>query len=174
MDMPSGGASMKVIGRLFGVLMLGWFAAMGVAATVAIQKKREAPPTPDPDADEIDLRTYFGPTDFTSTASAFRGGTVETWFGGGTIDLRGATLHPDGAHLRTTTVFGGGQILVPDSWVVETRIMGIGGAGDGRGSAAPTAESSPDAPHLLVDGVVAFGGFGIMSHDTRTEEILAV
>jgi hypothetical protein len=129
---------------------------------------------PDPDADEIDLRTYFGPMDFASVSTAFRGGTVETWFGGGTIDLRGATLHPDGAHLRTTTVFGGGQILVPDSWVVETRISGIGGAGDVRGSAAATPQSDPTAPRLVVDGVVAFGGFGIMSQDPRPVETLAV
>jgi hypothetical protein len=164
----------KVIGRLLGVLMLGWIATMGIAATVALQKKREAPPVPDPDADEIDLRTYFGPMDFASVSTAFRGGTVETWFGGGTIDLRGATLHPDGAHLRTTTVFGGGQILVPDSWVVETRISGIGGAGDVRGSAAATPQSDPTAPRLVVDGVVAFGGFGIMSQDPRPVETLAV
>jgi hypothetical protein len=164
----------KVIGRLFGVLVLGWIATMGIAASVALQKKREAPPVPDPGADEIDLRTYFGPMDFASVSTAFRGGTVETWFGGGTIDLRGATLHPDGAHLRTTTVFGGGQILVPDSWVVETRVSGIGGAGDVRGSAAATPESDPTAPRLVVDGIVAFGGFGIMSQEGREAEILAV
>jgi len=165
---------MKVIGRLFGVLMLGWIATMGIAATVALQKKREAPPVPDPEADEIDLRTYFGPMEFASVAPAFRGGTIETWFGGGTLDLRGATLHPEGATLHTTTVFGGGQILVPDSWVVETRVIGIGGAGDVRGSAAATPESDPAAPRLVVEGLVAFGGFGIMSHDPRPVETLTV
>jgi hypothetical protein len=90
-------------------------------------------------------------------------------FGGGTIDLRGATLHPDGAHLRTTTMFGGGQILVPTSWVVETAIVGLGGVGDVRGPEAATVESDPTAPRLVVDGVVAFGGFGIMSNDPRAE-----
>jgi hypothetical protein len=162
---------MKVIGRFFGVLVLGWFATMAVAASVALQRKKEAPPAPEPDADEVDLRTYFGPLEFTSTSPAFRGGTVETWFGGGTIDLRGAMLHPDGAHLRTTTVFGGGQILVPNSWVVETAIVGIGGAGDVRGSAAATKESDPTAPRLVVDGMVAFGGFGILSQDPREEAL---
>ena len=158
---------MKVIGRLFGVFMLSMLATVGVAMSVALQRKKEAPPVPEPEADEVDLRTYFGPLDFKSTSPAFRGGTVETWFGGGTIDLRGATLHPDGAHLRTTTVFGGGQILVPNSWVVETSIVGIGGAGDVRGSAAATKESDPTAPRLVVDGMVAFGGFGILSQDPR-------
>jgi hypothetical protein len=160
---------MKVIGRLFGVLMLGMFATMAVAASVALQRKKEAPALPDSDDEEVDLRVYFGPLDFRSTSSAFRGGSIETMFGGGTIDLRGATLHPDGAHLRTTTVFGGGQILVPNSWVVEASIVGIGGVGDVRGSAAATPESDPTAPRLVVDGIVAFGGFGIMSQDPREE-----
>jgi hypothetical protein len=158
---------MNVIGRVVGLLLVCWFATMAVAATVAMQRKRQALPLPDPAADEIELRTIFGPLEFVSTATAFRGGTVETWFGGGTIDLRGATLHPDGAHLRTTTVFGGGQILVPESWVVETHLAGIGGAGDARGAAAATPESEPTAPRLIVDGVVAFGGFGILSRDPR-------
>jgi predicted membrane protein len=160
---------MKVIARLFGLLMLSSVVTMAVAATVAMQRKKDAPPAPDSNADEVDLRVYFGPLDYRSTSSAFRGGSIETMFGGGTIDLRGATLHPDGAHLRTTTVFGGGQILVPNSWVVETSIVGLGGVGDVRGSAAATPESDPTAPRLLVDGIVAFGGFGIMSQDPRVE-----
>jgi len=160
---------MKVIGRLFGVLMLGMFATMAVAASVAMQRKKEAPAFSDSDAEEVDLRVYFGPLDFRSTSSAFRGGSIETMFGGGTIDLRGATLHPDGAHLRTTTIFGGGKILVPNSWVVETSIVGIGGVGDVRGAAAATPATNPTAPRLVVDGIVAFGGFGIMSQDPRGE-----
>jgi hypothetical protein len=164
---------MKVFGRLFGVLVLSWFATMAVAASVALQRRKDAPPTPDSDADEVDLRTYFGPLDFKSTSGAFRGGSIETMFGGGTIDLRGATLHPDGAHLKTTTLFGGGQILVPNGWIVEGSIIGIGGVGDTRGAAAATPESDPTAPRLVVDGVVAFGGFGIMSHDPRDEATAA-
>ena len=165
---------MKVIARLLGFLMLSSVVTMAVAASVAMQRKKDAPPAPDSDADEVDLRVYFGPLDYRSTSSAFRGGSIETMFGGGTIDLRGATLHPDGAHLRTTTVFGGGQILVPNSWVVETSIVGLGGVGDVRGSAAATPESDPTAPRLVVDGVVAFGGFGIMSQDPRGETAAAI
>lgn len=164
---------MKALGRLIGLFFIGTVASMAVAATVAMQRKREAPPVSDPDANEIDLRTYFGQMDFASTAPAFRGGSLEMMFGGGTLDLRGATLDPNGAHLQTTTVFGGGQILVPESWVVETNIVGLGGVGDTRAT-ADTAGAEPSAPRLVIDGVVAFGGFGILSHDGRTEEQLAV
>ncbi|HEY3163499.1 MAG TPA: hypothetical protein VGJ71_04020 [Candidatus Limnocylindrales bacterium] len=160
---------MKMVGRLFGVLLLGWFATMAVAASVAMQRKRDAPPASDPDADSIELRAIFGPLEFASTAAAFRGGSVECWFGGGTIDLRGATLAPDGAYLRTTAVFGGASILVPDGWIVETHISGIGGAGDARGIDGADVAANPLAPKLVIEGPVAFGGFAIMSSDPRPE-----
>lgn len=157
---------MKVLARVFGLVMLSWIATMAVAATMALQKKREAhAPPPEPDADEIELTAIFEPLDFKSTAPAFKGGKLDCWFGGGSVDLRGATLHPDGATLQTTAVFGGGQILVPDSWVVESHVSGVGGVGDARH--APTATDG--APKLVIEGTVAFGGFGIMSTDPRPE-----
>ena len=48
--------------------------------------------------------------------------------------------------------------------------VGIGGAGDAR-SSAKTADEAPLAPRLVIDGVVAFGGFGIMSSDARPEVV---
>jgi hypothetical protein len=156
---------MKSMGKVFGLLVLVWFSTMAAAAAIAMQRKRNVLPVPEPDADEIELRAIFDALEFHSTAAAFRGGSIECWFGGGSVDLRDATLHPDGATLRTTAVFGGGQILVPDEWVVETHIAGIGGAGDARGSAA--TRPSLGSPKLVIEGTVAFGGFGIMSSDPR-------
>jgi hypothetical protein len=156
----------KMIGRLFGLLLFGWFSAMGAAAGIALQRKRDAPPPPDPGADEIDLVAAFEPVDFRSTSGAFRGGNVEVWFAGGSIDLRGATLAPGGATLRLTTVFGGGQLLVPEAWRVTTHLVGVGGVGDVR-----QASTDLDAPHLTLEGPVAFGGWGIMSHDPQTEAV---
>ena len=161
---------MKGISRALGALVVVWLTTMAAAATLAMQRKRTAPPLPASDADEVQLTAIFDGLEYRSTATAFRGGTIECWFGGGSIDLRGATLHPDGAHLQTTTVFGGGQILVPEHWVVETNLVGIGGAGDARTS-AKTVDEAPLAPRLVIDGVVAFGGFGIMSSDARPEVV---
>jgi hypothetical protein len=161
---------MKVIGRLFGLLLVLWLSTMAVAARMAMQRKRETLPVPDPDADEIALRGIFEARDFRSTAPAFRGGSVEYWFGGGTIDLRDAKLAPEGAHLKTTAVFGGGTILVPEDWTVETHVMGVGGAGDARRGDRPRS----DGPRLVIDGTVAFGGFGILSEDPREEAPAAI
>jgi predicted membrane protein len=153
--------------RLFFALLFGWFLFVLTAMGLAYAKKRDAVPQ-EPDADEIDLVAAFGPLEFASTASAFRGGRVDTWFGGGVLDLRGATLDPMGATLEVNALFGGGNLVVPEDWNVETKVVGIGGAGDGRSSVT----RSPDAPTLRVEGVALFGGWGISSvpEDGRDDE----
>ena len=156
------------ITRLFSLLLFGWFAFMIGAAAYA--KLAGRPTTlPEPDADEIDLVTTFGPMEYHSTAGAFRGGSVTTWFGGGTLDLRNATLDPAGATIRTSTLFGGGTLIVPDDWRVETKLVGVGGVGDGRPSGNPPA----GAPTLRLEGVNVFGGWGVTS-EPPGEELLAV
>jgi predicted membrane protein len=156
-----------MLGRIFGLLMLAWLGTMAAALAVAVQRKQEVRPAAEPAADEIDLRAYFEPLEFRSTASAFRGGQVECWFGGGTVDLRDATLDPNGARLRVTAVFGGGTVLVPEDWVVETHVVGIGGAGDVRGRIGQLPPRDPSGPRLVIEGKVAFGGFGVLSRDPR-------
>jgi hypothetical protein len=156
-----------MLGRILGMLMLAWFATMAAALAVAVQRKGEVRSASEPDADEVDLHAYFEPLEFRSTASAFRGGGVECWFGGGTIDLREAKLDPSGARLRVTAVFGGGTVLVPEDWVVETHVVGIGGAGDVRARMGQPLPPADGAPRLVIEGKVVFGGFGVMSRDPR-------
>jgi hypothetical protein len=75
------------------------------------------------------------------------------------IDLRSATLDPSGARLAVRAVFGGGQIFVPESWSVATRVSGIGGLTDVRSD----AERAATGPELVIEGTLVFGGFVIMS-----------
>jgi len=150
---------MRIIGRLI-TLVIGLFAVTAAVAAVAARGMRERiVRRDDPGADEVTLAAIFEPLQFRSTAQHFRGGTVECWFGGGILDLREATLDPAGATLRVRAVFGGGQIVVPDDWQVETRVVGFGGITDTR----PRIDRSPTAPRLVIEGVVLFGGFGISS-----------
>jgi predicted membrane protein len=155
------------VGRVVVGLLIGWFVFVFAAMGLAFVKRREAVEQ-EPDADEVDLVASFAPLDFKSTASAFRGGRVDTWFGGGVLDLRNATLDPMGATIEVNALFGGGNLVVPDDWNVETSVTGIGGAGDGR----PSRERSPEAPTLRVEGVAIFGGWGISStpEDGRDEK----
>lgn len=133
--------------------------AMAIPPIAAAVVKARRPSRGDDRSDEIDLVTIFDDLEFHSTAPAFRGGRVLCWYGGGTLDLTGATLDPDGARLRVTNVFGGLALRVPLDWRVEMRSKSMfGGAGDGR----PTAGTSGEGPLLTIDAVNLFGGLGIV------------
>jgi hypothetical protein len=141
---------------------MAWAALMLTTLTVAFATRstaRRATAAIDPDADEIRLRTALGPLAFTSRARSFRGGFVDLWYGGGFIDLREATLDADGAHLQVRAVFGGGQVVVPETWRVTARVRGIGGLRDVR----PAADLPLDAPHLTITGLALFGGFAVQA-----------
>jgi hypothetical protein len=158
------------LGRLVAGLFVGFLLFIVAAMGLALVKRRDAVPQA-PDADEVDLVATFAPLDYRSTSSAFRGGRVETWFGGGVVDLRQATLDPAGATIEVNALFGGGNLVVPEDWNVETKIAGIGGIGDGR----PERERPIDAPTLRVEGLALFGGWGITSEpaDERGDDVLA-
>ena len=150
---------MKIVGRVIGLVWAGLMVAMAAAAVAALNIRRRVVPKGEPDADDVQLVATFEPILFESSATNFRGGKVDPWFGGGIVDLRMATLDPAGARFEVRAMFGGCQLLVPESWIVTTRVMGLGGAGDGR----PKVERPLDAPHLTVEGTALFGGIGIAS-----------
>jgi predicted membrane protein len=157
------------LARAASLLLLGWFAFIMGAVVYARVLGREST-TPPPDADEIDLVTTFGELNYVNAARSFRGGQVTTWFGGGTLDLRGAQLDPAGATLRTQTVFGGGNLVVPADWRVETKILPIfGGIGDGR----PDGNPPVGGPTLRLEGLALFGGWGISSEAPGEELVTA-
>jgi hypothetical protein len=149
---------MKTILRALGLLLLGWFAFVMGAMVFAAIKRREAV-AQDPKADQVDLVASFAPLEFRSEAEHFRGGSVTTWFGGGSLDLSDATLDPQGATIHLSALFGGGNLVVPGTWNVESRIVGIGGVGDSR----PKIERPAGAPTLRLEGTAIFGGWGITS-----------
>jgi hypothetical protein len=159
---------LKAIQRAISLLLLGWAAFIAASAIYAIVRRRDAQPV-DPAADEVDLVANFSPLEFHSESGAFRGGTVTTMFGGGELDLRDAKLDPAGATLRVNALFGGGNLVVPDTWNVETRVIGIGGVGDGR----PKVERATDAPTLHLEGTAIFGGWGITSGEEQAEAVTA-
>lgn len=133
--------------------------------------KSAATPPPDPAADEIDLVAAFDSAEFTSTATAFRGGRMTPAFGGGLVDLRGATLDPAGARLELRAVFGGFQIVVPATWRVSIDVLGIvGGVADGRDHAAV----DPGGPVLTIAGYAVFGGAGVVSARRDAAAAMAV
>ncbi len=150
---------MRVIWRVVAVLTAAFVATSIVSGVAAAFARKRVLRADDPELDEVHLAAFFEPLSFRSRSSAFRGGTLDTWYGGGIVDLRGATLDPSGAVLRVRAVFGGCQIVVPDDWEVVTHVRGLGGIGDGR----KRRDRPAGAPWLEIEGVAIFGGFGISS-----------
>ncbi len=145
--------------RIIRLVVVGWIVSMVAGAIAAMQAKRRIGPNTMEDADDIAASAIFGPLDYHSTARNLRGGTLELWYGGGVLDLRDATLAPEGATLNVKVVFGGGQVLVPADWKVIANVQGLGGVQDVRG-AKGYAEA---APTLTITGTVIAGGFAVQS-----------
>jgi hypothetical protein len=136
-----------------------------IAGSIAMAASKRRIAVEDPEADEIHLVAAMEPIRFTARSTAFRGGSVEAWYGGGIVDLRRAILDPAGARLTFRTVFGGFEVAVPEAWHVVSSVKGIGGVGDNRRH----VERPEDAPTLTVDGTAVFGGIGITSSLTEDE-----
>jgi hypothetical protein len=137
------------------VFKLGfWAGTLGSAALM----KRVLTSRGDEDSDEVALVAIFDGIDLKSTSSAFRGGSMFSWFGGIAVDLREATLAPD-ARLSVHTLWGGVAIRVPPDWKVESNAKAIGGGV----AVSPPREESPDAPRLIIDGFAVLGGIAVGS-----------
>ena len=151
--------STKVIG-LAAVIGL---AIPPIAAAIA---KRRMVVIDDPDAPQIALATIFDGEDLANRSAAFRGGTSICWYGGQRLDLREATLAPDGATLRVRCLFGGLQVLVPETWRVQVRSIPIfGGVQDGSGG------PDGDGPLLTIEAACMFSGISIATSDDDAWEM---
>ena len=152
----------SILGLTFGFVIVSSI----LAAVVAAVAKRQMISSGTETDNEFDLVTIFDGTDFASTAPAFRRGSVLTWYGGGQIDLRGATLDPAGAELNVRALFGGVQVIVPETWRVEQRMAAfLGGVSDSR----EKIEAQDTGPVLRLDGWAAFGGIDVKSEPQRDE-----
>jgi hypothetical protein len=138
--------------RALGLFVLG--AAAGELATAAYVK-RAFPSRGDAESDEVALVAVFDGIELASRASAFRGGSMLAWYGGIAVDLREATLAPEGARLTVHALFGGVAIRIPEGWRVESTASSFAGGVETRGS------NAADAPTLTVDGRALFGGIAV-------------
>lgn len=161
---------MPAFGRLLKLFMGLWVLGfVGSLVGAAIAKGRLASKG-GPADDELDLVAIFEPLEFTSMAPALRRASVLAWYGGGTVDLRGATLDPAGATLTLRAIYGGIRLLVPETWHVERQAVGIfGGIGDAR-DPARVVEAGPT---LRVDGFAVFGGAGVLSESPDLDPVAA-
>ncbi|HUF02504.1 MAG TPA: LiaF domain-containing protein [Gaiellaceae bacterium] len=135
------------------VFKLGVYAGVAAAAAVV---KRALPSQGDASSDELALVAIFDGVELESRATAFRGGSMLTWFGGIDVDLREAQLAQD-AQLSVTALLGGIAIRIPEGWRVESNVKALAGGVDVKTIGA----DDPGAPTLRIDGLAALGGIAV-------------
>ena len=124
-----------------------------------------SPSPADPSADWINGVAIMSAVKRMSTSSHFRGGELTAFMGGGTIDLRGATIPPgEEAVLDLFCIMGGFELLVPQNWVIVTPLIPIMGGIDDKRFAPPPGSADvagQSAPRLSLRGFVLMGGLTI-------------
>lgn len=102
----------------------------------------------------------FGGGEQHIAAQNFTGGEIVAIFGGFEIDLSQAEIEGERAEIEITSLFGGGELRVPEHWIVQVEGAGIfGGYGDK--TVHPQANSTAARKYLIIRGVSIFGGVSI-------------
>ncbi len=127
----------------------------GFAGAAAIVR-RALPSRGDEESDEVALVAIFDGIELRSRSSAFRGGSMLSWFGGIAVDLHEAQLAPD-ANLSLHSLFGGIAVRVPAGWRVVSTVNAVGG---GVAVQVPAPDDA-DAPTLVLRGFTLLGGIAV-------------
>jgi predicted membrane protein len=109
------------------------------------------------DDDRINESTIFGSISKRITTKSFKGGSISVVFGGAEIDLRSAQLAEEGAVLDISTIFGGVDIRIPESWMVQTHSSALLGGVD----AKYTNTEVNIGKRLVINASAVFGGVDI-------------
>lgn len=137
----------RVILAILTIHVIAW-----VAAQVASKRLERG----DEYSDDFRVAALMGGKTFHSHAQNFTSGAAIAGMGGVAIDLRDATLDPNGTTLDITATMGGIQIVVPESWAVDIDAEGVAGGVDS--NVTPSDELPDDAPRLHIHAVTRMGG----------------
>jgi predicted membrane protein len=109
-------------------------------------------------SDRVSSVAVLGGVDRQVISANFQGGDVTAFMGGGKLDLREATMPPDAeVVVDVTTMMGGFEIRVPETWNVIVDIVPFMGGYEDK-TKHPT---EPSAPRLRIRGFVMMGGVEI-------------
>lgn len=105
---------------------------------------------------EFDYMAIFGGIKQRIAVKNFRGGRLMAICGGFEIDLTRAEIEGQSAVIDASALMGGGEIRVPDTWIIEIRgVALLGGYTD---ETHQMISDSATAKHLIVRGIAALGG----------------
>ena len=104
------------------------------------------------DSDEINDSYLFQEYKFKVKSSSFRGGKIDTVFGGTHLDLSKVELDKDGAELEINAVFCSAVVLVSDNYRVESKGVGLLGSWINL-----QKQGDKKSPLLRITGAAVFG-----------------
>jgi hypothetical protein len=131
---------------------------VGVGSYVIWQSFNRREPPPGEGTERISAVAVLGAVDRRVISTSFRGGDITAFMGGGKVDLREASLEPGTeALVDVTTIMGGFEIRVPETWNVIVDIFPFMGGYEDK-TRHPT---DPAAPRLRIRGFVMMGGVEI-------------
>ena len=103
----------------------------------------------------FEKNVIFGEGEYIVLDPEFKGGKINSVFGGTNLDLRKTTLPEGETVLEITAVFGGVVILVPHDWFIDIKVdAAFGGVSDERFDSRNMDESRK----LIIVGSCVFGG----------------
>lgn len=109
------------------------------------------------DMDVIDEHNVFGGGMQYVTSKNFKGGKIVSVFGGSKIDLTSAELAEGTSTLDITNIFGGTELIIPNTWKVKSDVTSIFGGFNDKKIRHSTIEID-EKRELLIKGVMIFGG----------------
>ncbi len=112
-----------------------------------------------PDNDTFRVMAFLGGSSISSHALSLRSIQAKVRAGGINLDLTGATLSPEGAHLDIDVMAGGMEVTVPVGWRVY--VVQQVEKGEVEVDVTDPATLPTDAPVLTVQAEVRAGGVTI-------------
>lgn len=107
--------------------------------------------------DTIDAFVMMSGIETNNQSQQFKGGRATAIMGGIDIDLRGAKLYNNEAHIEVNAIMAGVEIFVPEGWRVEvTGVPLLGGW-----SNKTRSNGDPNAPLLKIKCFVMLGGMDV-------------
>jgi predicted membrane protein len=153
--------SFHIDGRLVGPLLLIGFGLMMLVRALERSHYKEGDSDCTTTASEGTLSEY---AIFTGTKrrirAEFEGGDLFAMFGGIDIDMRDAVMTKPQANLDVQAMFGGVELRIPETWIVDLRGMALFGGYDDK-TVPPRVEEGKVAPRLIITGHAVFGGISI-------------
>lgn len=140
--------------------LLGFATFIGVVALSGFAVRQRVPSFGTPDDSRLGLTAALDGIEFTSRSSDLEGVSALAYLGGIELDLTRSTPAA-GAVLRLRALFGGIDVLVPETWRVE--VASRGGLSGIANLTDP--DSSPNGPLVVVDALAVMGGIEIHARE---------